>query len=102
MEELNDPYNLNRFLRGQESVYHQALSEVRAGLKRTHWMWFIFPQYDGLGTSHESKSYAIKSMAEAEAYLAHPILGSRLVECCEAAIAIEDRSAKRCSVPLTT
>ncbi len=94
MAELNDPYDLNRFLRAQESVYHQVLSEVRAGRKQTHWMWFIFPQYDGLGSSDQSKSYAIKSMVEAEAYLAHPVLGSRLVECCEAAIAIEDRSAK--------
>jgi uncharacterized protein (DUF1810 family) len=88
-----DLHNLKRFLEAQERVYTQALSEVRDGRKRSHWMWYIFPQYDGLGFSSTSKRYAIKSIAEAEAYLRHPILGPRLVECCEAAISVEGRSA---------
>jgi uncharacterized protein (DUF1810 family) len=88
-----DPHNLNRFLEAQEGVYERALSEIRAGQKRSHWMWFIFPQYDGLGLSEISKRYAIKSLAEAEAYLQHPVLGPRLIECIEAALAVEGRSA---------
>lgn len=89
----DDPHDLGRFLRAQEYSYQQALSEIRDGCKRSHWMWYIFPQFDGLGFSSKSKRYAIKSVAEAEAYLAHPILGPRLVECCEAALGIEGRSA---------
>jgi uncharacterized protein (DUF1810 family) len=88
-----DPHNLKRFLEAQERTYGQALSEVRDGRKRSHWMWYIFPQYDGLGFSATSQRYAIKSVAEAQAYLRHPILGPRLVECCEAAISVEGRSA---------
>jgi uncharacterized protein (DUF1810 family) len=88
-----DPYNLNRFVEAQEGVYERALSEIRSGRKRSHWMWFIFPQYAGLGFSEISKRYAIKSLAEAEAYLNHPVLGARLLECAEAALAVEQRSA---------
>ena len=88
-----DPFRLNRFVEAQEGDYERALSEIRSGQKRSHWMWFIFPQYDGLGFSSISRRYAIKSLAEAEAYLQHPILGPRLVECAEAALAIEGRSA---------
>ena len=88
-----DPHNLNRFVDAQKGVYERALSEVRGGQKRSHWMWFIFPQYDGLGFSEISKRYAIKSLAEAEAYLRHPVLGPRLLECAEAAHAVESRSA---------
>ena len=87
-----DPHDLNRFVRAQASDYARALSEIRAGRKRSHWMWYIFPQYDGLGSSPTSKLYAIKSMAEARAYLSHPILGPRLVECAEAALAVQERS----------
>ena len=90
---LADPHDLNRFVAAQNDDYEQALSEVRNGRKQSHWMWFIFPQYDGLGFSSMSKRYAIKSLAEARAYLQHPILGPRLVECCEAAFAIDGRSA---------
>ncbi len=93
MANTDDPYNLGRFLQAQEGDYQQALSEIRAGRKRSHWMWYIFPQFDGLGFSSTSKWYAIKSVAEAEAYLAHPILGPRLVECCEAALGVEGLSA---------
>jgi uncharacterized protein (DUF1810 family) len=83
-----DPHDLNRFVEAQEGVYEQALAEVRGGRKRSHWMWFIFPQIDGLGSSAMAKRYAIKSRAEAEAYLAHPVLGPRLVACAEAAAGI--------------
>jgi uncharacterized protein (DUF1810 family) len=91
-EGLNDPHDLNRFLRAQESHYARALEEIQWGQKRSHWMWYILPQFDGLGQSSTSKKYSIKSVAEAKAYLAHPVLGSRLIECCEAALKIEGRS----------
>ena len=88
-----DPYDLNRFLQAQKNDYQRALSEIRNGRKRSHWMWYIFPQYDGLGFSSTSKRYAIKSVAEAEAYLRHSVLGPRLVECAEAVLGVEGRSA---------
>lgn len=88
-----DQYHLTRFLQAQDGEYDKAVSEIRTGQKRSHWMWYIFPQYDGLGFSSISKHYAIKSIAEAEAYLRHPVLGLRLVECCEAVISIKGRSA---------
>ena len=88
-----DPYHLHRFVQAQEGVYERALSEIRNGRKQSHWMWFVFPQFEGLGFSPTSRLYAIKSVAEAEAYLSHPLLGPRLKECAEAAIRIEGRSA---------
>ena len=88
-----DPFNLARFVSAQEGVYKRALAEIRAGDKRTHWMWFIFPQIDGLGFSSTAKLYAIKSPEEARQYLAHPVLGPRLRECAEAVLAVEGRSA---------
>jgi uncharacterized protein (DUF1810 family) len=88
-----DPYGLSRFVQAQEGDYEQALLEIRSGRKSSHWMWYIFPQYDGLGSSAISKRYAIRSRAEAEAYLRHPVLGPRLLECAEAALAVEGRSA---------
>src|SRR5437868_9582453 len=88
-----DPHNLGRFVQAQKDDYEQALAEIRSGRKRSHWMWYIFPQIDGLGFSSTSKRYAIKSAAEAEAYLSHPVLGPRLVECAEAALRVEGRSA---------
>ncbi len=91
--ETTDPYDLIRFVRAQEHDYARALSEIRNGRKRSHWMWYIFPQYDGLGFSSTTKRYAIKSVAEAEAYLSHPILGPRMRECAQAAIDVENRSA---------
>lgn len=89
----DDPYDLQRFLRAQEPIYATALAELRGGQKRSHWMWFIFPQIEGLGQSPTSKYYAIKSLTEAQAYLQHPVLGPRLRECAEAILAIEGRSA---------
>ena len=88
-----DPYDLNRFVEAQRHHYEQALVEIRSGRKRSHWIWYIFPQYDGLGSSATSRLYAIKSLAEAKAYLSHPLLGVRLIECAEAAIGVEGRSA---------
>jgi len=88
-----DPYDLSRFVRAQADNYAQALAEIRGGRKCSHWMWYVFPQFDGLGFSAMSRRYAIKSVAEAEAYLDHLVLGSRLVECFEAALAVEGRSA---------
>jgi uncharacterized protein (DUF1810 family) len=88
-----DPHELNRFVKAQQANYDEALAEIQRGRKRSHWMWYVFPQFDGLGSSALSRLYAIKSVAEAEAYLAHPILGSRLISCAEATMAIEGRSA---------
>jgi uncharacterized protein (DUF1810 family) len=88
-----DPYDLNRFVRAQESDFERALAEIHNGQKCTHWMWYIFPQIDGLAYSSTAKHYAINSLAEAKAYLEHPVLGPRLLECAEAAVRVEGRSA---------
>ena len=88
-----NPYDLSRFVPAQEADYAQALSEIKSGRKRTHWMWYVFPQIDGLAFSATSKLYAIKSVEEARAYLDHPVLGPRLLECAEAALHIEGTSA---------
>src|SRR4029079_6435650 len=88
-----DPWNLARFVEAQQGDYEQALAEIRAGRKRSHWMWYVFPQFNGLGSSPTSVHYAIKSRAEAEAYLEHPVLARRLLECAEAILQIQDRSA---------
>jgi uncharacterized protein (DUF1810 family) len=90
---MDDPYDLTRFVRAQERDYEQALSEIRSGQKRSHWMWYVFPQFHGLGFSSTARQFAIRSVSEAEAYLRHPILGPRLVEIAEAAAGIERRSA---------
>jgi len=86
-------FDLDRFVEAQGGDYDHALGEIRGGRKRTHWMWYVFPQIDGLGSSPAAKHYAIRNRAEAEAYLAHPILGPRLIEIAEAAAAIEGASA---------
>lgn len=90
----DDPYNLRRFLAAQQVNYDQALSEIRSGRKLTHWMWYVFPQLDGLAFSSTSKLYAIKSLEEARAYLDHPVLGPRLLDCAEAAVRVEGRSER--------
>ncbi len=92
-EHSSDPYNLSRFVHAQVEDYEQALSELRAGRKRTHWIWYVFPQIDGLAFSSTSKRYAIKSADEARAYLDHPTLGPRLLECAGALLRVEGRSA---------
>ncbi|MFI7586141.1 DUF1810 domain-containing protein [Spongisporangium articulatum] len=82
---MTDEFDLNRFVEAQAGgVFERAVAEVRAGEKRSHWMWFVFPQVAGLGMSATSRRYAISGRAEAVAYLAHPVLGRRLLECCEA------------------
>lgn len=86
-----DVFELQRFLDAQAGSYAQALAELREGEKRSHWMWFIFPQLEGLGSSPMALRYAIRSRAEAEAYLAHPILGSRLRECAQALLGVQGR-----------
>lgn len=88
-----DPFCLDRFLQAQEGVYDVALAEIRNGRKQSHWMWFIFPQIDGLAFSPTSKYYAIKSLEEARAYLNHPVLGPRLLESAEAVVSVEGKSA---------
>jgi uncharacterized protein (DUF1810 family) len=88
----NDPFNLSRFTDAQEGIYANVLRELKNGEKRTHWMWFIFPQIDGLAYSSTSKYYAIKNIEEARQYLNHPVLGKRLLECAETVLAVEGRS----------
>lgn len=83
----DDPFDLGRFVSAQSPAYDQALAELRAGRKRTHWIWFVFPQIEGLGSSAMAQRYAIASLDEARAYLAHPILGPRLKASVEAALA---------------
>ncbi len=89
----SDPFRLQRFIDAQEGVHARALDELRAGRKTTHWMWFVFPQVAGLGSSAMAQRYAIGSLEEARAYLAHPVLGPRLVECTEAVLSHPDRTA---------
>ena len=89
-----DPFDLQRFVDAQARYYEQALRELRAGTKRSHWMWFVFPQLAGLGSSATAVRYAIGSREEAEAYLRHPVLGPRLVACAEAACGVPQRSAR--------
>ena len=89
----NDPYDLDRFVRAQVADYDRALSELRGGKKRSHWMWYIFPQIEGLGQSPMSRRYSIKSAAEARAYLDHLVLGPRLRECAAVVNGIAGRSA---------
>ena len=85
---------LERFIEAQAPIYAQALGELRGGQKQSHWMWFIFPQIAGLGQSPMSRAYAIQSLDEARAYLAHPVLGSRLRECSQALMNLRDKSAR--------
>ena len=87
--------DLGRFVDAQERVYDDALSELRAGRKTSHWMWFVFPQIAGLGRSPTAQRYAIASLGEAEAYVAHPVLGERLRECARVLAELEGRSAEQ-------
>jgi len=87
-----DVFDARRFTSAQEGIYDTALAELRRGQKRSHWMWFVFPQIDGLGHSPTSKHFALRSLEEARHYLTHPVLGTRLVECAEVVLAIEGRS----------
>ena len=91
---MNDPFNLERFVEAQELEYPSVLEELRGGEKLTHWMWFVFPQIRGLGGSPMAETYAISSLDEAKAYLAHAVLGPRLEECTRLVLAIENRTAE--------
>lgn len=88
-----DPFRLERFVAAQDTVYGQVVGELRAGLKRTHWMWFVFPQIIGLGSSGTAVFYSIRSLDEARAYLAHPVLGPRLRDCTGIVTALTETSA---------
>jgi uncharacterized protein (DUF1810 family) len=88
---MNDPYGLQRFVDAQIPVYDKVCFELHDGRKKSHWMWFIFPQVDGLGSSQMARIFAISSIAEAAAYLAHPVLGSRLTECTKLVNLVEGR-----------
>ena len=90
--EVSDRYGLQRFVDAQAGVFEQVCSELRAGRKRSHWMWFIFPQIKGLGSSPMATRFAISSLAEARAYLDHAVLGPRLRECCEIVVGVAGRS----------
>lgn len=94
---MGDPYNLERFVTPQDSggTYVHAVTELRAGSKRSHWMWFVFPQIEGLGQSATSRKYAISSLDEARAYLRHPVLGPRLLESAGTVAALEGLTAAR-------
>jgi uncharacterized protein (DUF1810 family) len=85
---VSDPFDLERFVEAQSSTYPSVLAELRAGDKRSHWMWFVFPQVAGLGSSPTAQRYGITGLPEARAYLAHPVLGARLRECAAALLAL--------------
>ena len=91
---MADEYNLQRFLGAQHPVYDTVLAELHAGHKRSHWMWFIFPQISGLGHSAMAQQYAISTLDEAKAYLAHPVLGQRLRECARIVAGLEGKTAE--------
>lgn len=89
---MTDPFDLDRFIQAQNPVFGAVQAELARGRKQTHWMWFVFPQIAGLGFSAMSQRYAIGSRAEAEAYLAHPTLGPRLIECTRLVLAVDGRT----------
>jgi uncharacterized protein (DUF1810 family) len=93
-EDHDDPHNLERFVSAQRGSYDTALTELRSGKKRSHWMWFVFPQVAGLGSSAMADRYAIRSRREAEDYLAHPVLGLRLVDCANALLQLNGITAE--------
>jgi len=89
---MTDPFDLDRFMQAQEQVYSRVVAELSDGRKQSHWIWFIFPQVTGLGFSAMSQHYAITSREEAEAYIAHPVLGPHLIECTGLVLAVKDRT----------
>jgi uncharacterized protein (DUF1810 family) len=91
---VDDPYHLRRFVLAQDAVFARVCAELAAGRKESHWMWFIFPQLRGLGSSPMAERYAIGSLAEARAYLAHPLLGERLRQCTQLVNGVEGRTAQ--------
>ena len=91
--DVSDRNDLDRFVQAQRANFEDALAEIRSGRKRSHWMWYVFPQFEGLGSSPMARRYSIKSLGEARAYLRHPVLGPRLTTCAEATLAVEGKSA---------
>ncbi len=102
LRSVSDPFRLRRFVDAQDDsgIYDQALRELHAGRKNSHWMWFVFPQIRGLGSSPMATHYAISGPEEARAYVAHPVLGRRLVECARALTALEETNAVRVFGPV--
>ena len=92
---MDDSYNLKRFVEAQDPVYRQVCSELRTGQKTSHWMWFIFPQIEGLGTSTMARKFALSSLKEARAYLEHPVLGPRIIECSTLVLNITGRKIEQ-------
>ena len=92
---MSDPFQLDRFVDAQGPVYEQAMQELLAGRKASHWMWYVFPQLRGLGRTPTAQRYGIASLAEAQAYLAHPRLGPRLVECVASVLSVEGRTSEQ-------
>ena len=92
---MSDPFALQRFVSAQDSLYQSVLAELRQGCKRTHWMWFVFPQHRSLGRSAMAARYGLASLAEAAAYWQHAVLGARLDECCRLVLAVEHRTANQ-------
>lgn len=90
---MEDPFDLNRFVKAQAPVYDLVLGELRAGQKRGYWIWYVFPRISGLGTTPTDTTYSIRSLAEARAYLQHPVLGPRLAQCIQTVNAVRGRSA---------
>lgn len=99
---MTDPFDLQRFVQAQDDggVYDRALGELRAGTKRSHWMWFVFPQVTGLGSSPVARRFAVSGLAEARAYLAHPLLGPRLVTCARTLVGLGPTDAEAVLGPL--
>jgi uncharacterized protein (DUF1810 family) len=96
----SDPFHLQRFVAAQAPLYTQVSAEIAAGAKSSHWMWFIFPQLQGLGRSSTARHYGIGSLAEARAYALHPLLGARLRQCCALLMAVQGRSAPQIFGPI--
>jgi len=92
---MSDTYDLQRFVDAQNPVYDKICAELRDGQKKSHWMWFVFPQIEGLGSSPMARKFAISSLAEAAAYLEHPVLGPRLTECTRLVNLVEGRSIEQ-------
>lgn len=92
--DVDDPFDLQRIVDAQDRAYDRVLAELRAGAKRSHWIWFVFPQLRGLGSSSTADLFGIESLAEARAYLAHPVLGPRLRECARLLTTIDGRSVE--------
>lgn len=90
---IDDPFDLGRFLSAQEGIYANVIKELKSGRKLTHWMWYVFPQLSGLGTSSTARQYAIRSLEEARCYLQHSVLGARLLECTRIINGLQGRTA---------